>query len=100
MKRIILLAILLFAGTAWAGEAIEMPIPGSPDFIVQEKARFEKDRLIRQWAASGEICRVLGHKFGEPFKVYDKRSKPEFDFKWHRTCLMCGKVETKVEEWR
>lgn len=88
--KLIILVILLFAGSAWVGEL------GDRVYSPEGRAK-----LINHWAASGEICRVLGHKWEvrngrEPLTIGGSVAI--------RRCLICPKVEKKYvtmkEEWR
>jgi hypothetical protein len=126
MKRLIILAVLLFAGQAWAGEydsaldayhqclsnckgTILLPTAPLPEEKIPWADRSGVTRahtapsehnthIIKRWAASGEICRVLGHRWyylGPGKRLFvDPKDSVE------RKCHDCKKVETKVEEWK
>lgn len=68
-----------------------LPLTYEPLTLTPEEAR---DSLIRQWAKSGEICRVLGEHWWDytPAKSYPWTST-------ERKCRICGKVQRKTERW-
>lgn len=54
-----------------------------------------REKAIKQWAASGEICRVLGHNW---HKRTEKKPTDMFSVT-SRKCSICGKTETLTERW-
>jgi hypothetical protein len=61
--------------------------------VSPEEARAQQ---IKDWAESGEICRIYGHWWKRiPLPMVWPSSSAE-----QRRCKFCGKVETKVEEWK
>ena len=144
MKRLIILAVLLFTGQAWAGDydsaldayhqclsnckgtimgrthcvskCVDL-LPTAPldrtgaqtdpcakwNIPKSIVALEDREQFIREWAASGEICRVLGHSWKDAsewfrFDTYD--SKFLLWDQQKRKCSICGKTETKAEEWK
>lgn len=109
-KLLVIVMFLFFAGQAWGqdplfyhwdGQYIRDSQSGVTPWNGERDSH--TDLLIRKWAASGEICRVLGHRWGN-YKndwgneiTYNPYRKPK---KQTRECEVCGKVETLIEEWR
>jgi hypothetical protein len=102
-KLIITLAVLLLSAPAWAGE--EIRYRGDGKYLTDSLSNVtpwagERDShtvlLIREWASSGEICRVLGHrvKHWECTNVLTS-SPPQYLYKG--ICDICDKVVRKTE---
>lgn len=112
MKRAIILlsVLLLFAGqVAWADEESLNGIlttDGKYHYIHPETF----DTSIRKWAATGEICRILGHKWTEGPSDAWVREKLMEKSGTHATiiyvrdqyqhCQICGKTEDVLWEKR
>lgn len=83
------------------------PIPKEPRYVSGVTAAVispEEARAIqiREWAASGEICRVLGHRW-ECDNIWFSWDSSSGKLKAHpetRRCTICGKTETRrLTEW-
>jgi len=57
------------------------------------------DRMIRELAESGEICRLFGH-WWESIPHLTLEYLPDGNYPQHRKCHLCGKVETRTEVWK
>lgn len=76
----------------------EIRIIGHSKIGTPEAIRAEQ---IREWAASGEICRVLGHRW-RSFPIVTINTLPEGScYPERRYCFICGKTENRtMGEWR
>ena len=110
MKYLIIIALLLLPVGAWGQAAITGPSPVVPEWVKHSMGvspfmvNDGPDNRIRQWAASGEICRVLGHSYELPITRKELTGMDGMTVLYRevntRKCRMCGKVETLFEEWR
>lgn len=80
-------------------------IPTSPGDLMMPPRVFTdiastREHLIREWAASGEICRVLDRHFWTFMPHLTLEYRSDGNYPQYRKCSLCDKVETKVEEWR
>ena len=58
-------------------------------------------RLIREWAASGEICRVLGRHFWRAVPHLTLEYRFDGNYPEHQNCEICGKSQSRVMgEWK
>jgi hypothetical protein len=56
--------------------------------------------LIKKLIASGDVCAVAGHKWLTIPNV-QLNFRPDGNYQSHRTCVLCGKIETKDPgEWK
>jgi hypothetical protein len=67
---------------------------------IKSKSDEARAAHIRAWADSGEICRVLGHRWELISITYAYPTNPPTYGPQRRKCELCGKIETKVEEWK
>ena len=56
--------------------------------------------IIKMYAASGEICRVLGFHYWEWTEKIERWGWIVASEHLARKCRICGKVETKTEVWK
>jgi hypothetical protein len=59
----------------------------------------EQDQAVKDLARGGVICKVFGHRWGSK-NVYGTWYDFEALDAKERKCHICGKVETKTEEWK
>ena len=101
MKYLILIALLLMPVGAWGQDINQEIREVHPIYIKPKSPGYPEDRenLIRQWAASGEICRVLGHRWVDESLITVWPAPPETPHS-RRRCSICGKTETRrLTEW-
>ncbi len=115
MKKLIIVCLLLFAGQALAEnyyDYIRLPrnnpapytrndtIDSSQSGMTIADEVIWRTRKIQEWAASGEICRVIGHRWEKVdlgFMLHsDAQKRPE-----KRRCSICDQMESReMKEWR
>ena len=105
MKHTLTLALLPLTATGCGQTNVTVNLTNEP--IIEVLAETVKNskvditgKCIRKLAASGEICKVFGHWWGEDwtgnfYAIYYPDGQPE-----SRKCKLCGKVETKTEVWK
>lgn len=106
MKTAAMLLFMLAAGVA-AGDTetntlAVYPLPSEYWYMtnatITTNTTIDKNARIRAWAADGSICAVLGHQWLAVWIDTAAIYEPNVIAK--RKCGVCGKVETKREEWK
>lgn len=108
MKTLIIpMLALLLAAPAWAGDSAIIMLPDTPTQLRSFVAKDDREAYIRQWAASGEICRVIGHRWddGPSTKWLNAQSGVSTCFAWTKGdyihCTICEiTVAGPIKGWR
>ncbi len=54
--------------------------------------------MVTWWGIASFICKIRGHKWSEPFKLYELYKLEEYRYLDEHMCDRCGKVETFVRK--
>jgi len=102
MKHLLAIALLVVAVNVWGqtNEYFVANISGGYCVRGTNISLAYSEEFIRRLAASGEICKVFGHWWERDWLssvqlVYYSEGQP-----LRRKCKLCGRVETKTEEWK
>ena len=71
-----------------------------PSVFIRNMDEESKINLVKQLAASGEICRVLWFHYWEWTEKIERWGWIVASEHLARKCRICGKVETKTEVWK
>jgi hypothetical protein len=104
-KHLLFLTLFLMAGIV-RGETNIFPVYGTNFYCpvltnLNSNAPMTIDSAehVHRLARAGEICKVFGHWWRiVPHVTLEYR--PDGNYPEHRKCILCGKSETKTEEWK
>jgi len=71
-----------------------------PSVFIRNMDEESKINLVKQLAASGEICRVLGFHYWEWTEKIERWGWIVASEHLARKCRICGKYEPKTEVWK
>ena len=123
MKRLLIIGFLLIATVVWGGEKIKFietvksdsPMITIEGDICSQVAVGQIENWIKRWAKDGEICKVFGHWWDKPYRVFrDLKEWSGYDTETnsimitiikpagtYRKCKICGgEQKLREEKWQ